>query len=139
MKPSGPLFHWFSVVAVSIYMVLCASWLLARGKIDPRLIWRTIRASARRKWRGPMTQVRAELGKCFCATVDDSVPSDADIGSRLVVLENGIPLAKEHCSHDEIRKLGQGRYSHWCNTVYFAASDDTDPRTNGRTYAAEER
>jgi hypothetical protein len=139
MKPSGWLFHWFSVVAVSCYLLLAAACLMARGRIDPRLIWRVIREPLRRKWRGPLTELRPELGRCFLATVDKRVASDADIGSRLVVLENGIPLALAHCGHDEIRKLGQGRYSHWYNTVYFATSDDTDPRTNGRTYAAEER
>ena len=30
MKPSGPLFHCFSVVVVTIYMLLCASWLMAK-------------------------------------------------------------------------------------------------------------
>ena len=139
MKPSGPLFHWFSVVAVSCYMLLCATWLLARGRIDPRLLWRAIREPVRRKWRGPLAELRPEQGKCFLATVDPRMPSDADLRSHLVVLENGVPLAKPHCGHDEIRKLGQGRYSHWYNTVYFATSDDTDPRTNGRTYTAEER
>ena len=139
MKPSGWLFHWFSVVAVSCYLMLCAAWLFARGRIDPRLIWHVARAPLRRKWRGPLTELRSELGKCFKATVPKSMASDGDIGSRLVVLENGIPLAKAHCGHDEIRKHGQGRYSHWHNTVYFATSDDTDPRTNGRTYSAEER
>jgi len=139
MKPSGPLFHCFSVVVVTIYMLLCASWLMARGKIDPRLLWWTLRATMRRKWRGPVTNFRPELGKCFLATVHDKVPSDADIGSRLVLLEDGLPLAKAHCGHDDIRQLGKGRYSHWCNAVYFATSDDSDPRTNGRVYTAEER
>ena len=139
MRPSGPFFHWFSVVVVTLYMMLCASWLLARGKIDPRLVWRTLRACARRKWRGPLTNLRPEQGKCFMGTVDDRVPSDADIGSRLVLLEDGVPLAEAHCGHDEIRNLGSGRYSHWCGNVYFATSDDSDPCSNGRSYTAEER
>lgn len=139
MKPSGPLFHWFAVVTVSAYMIVCASWLMARGKIDPRLIWRTLRASTRRKWRGPITGLQHENGHCYTGAVDSRVPSDADIGSRLVVLENGVPLAEGHCGHDDVRRLGAGRYSHWCANVYFSASDNSDPRSNGRTYTAEER
>jgi hypothetical protein len=73
------------------------------------------------------------------ATIDPRVPSDADIGSVLVVLEDGLPLARAHAGHDEIRQLGRGRYSHWSGTIYFATSDDSDPRTNGRSYTAEER
>ncbi|MDP7135379.1 MAG: hypothetical protein QF437_33090, partial [Planctomycetota bacterium] len=37
--------------------------------------------------------------------------------------------------HRDIRELGKGRYSHWTqSTLYFSASDSTDPRTNGRKY-----
>jgi hypothetical protein len=38
--------------------------------------------------------------------------------------------------HDQIRHEGKGRYSHWGDHVFFSSSDNTDPRTNGRTYRA---
>ena len=38
------------------------------------------------------------------------------------------------CLHADIRSLGGGRFSHWGNNLFFSASDNTDPRTNGRTY-----
>jgi hypothetical protein len=120
-------------------MVLCACWLLLRGRIEARPVLQNLRACLRRRWRGPLTDLRPELGKCWLATIDPRVPSDADIGSVLVVLEDGLPLARAHAGHDEIRQLGRGRYSHWSGTIYFATSDDSDPRTNGRSYTAEER
>ncbi|WP_212023224.1 hypothetical protein [Bradyrhizobium tropiciagri] len=36
--------------------------------------------------------------------------------------------------HAEIMEKGSGRLSHWANTLYFSASDNSDPRTNARTY-----
>ncbi len=37
--------------------------------------------------------------------------------------------------HADIRTQGQGRYSHWTrNGLYLSASDNSDPRTNGRKY-----
>jgi hypothetical protein len=139
MRSQSRLFHWFSMVAVSWYLLLCSGWLLLRGKIDLRAVWRAVSTNPRRRWRGPLANLRPELGRCFLGAVDRRMPSDADFGSRLVVLENGVPLTAAHCSHDDIRRLGQGRYSHWGAQVYFAASDDSDPRSNGRAYTAEER
>ena len=55
--------------------------------------------------------------------------------SRLVVLENGRPLGPGHSVHEDIRRSGAGRYSHWGDGLYFSASDNSDPRSNGRTYA----
>jgi hypothetical protein len=36
--------------------------------------------------------------------------------------------------HDAMRKSGLGRYSHLGGWLYFAASDNSGPNTNGRTY-----
>ncbi len=62
---------------------------------------------------------------------DDS-PGD----SSLVMYENGRVLGPAHVLHQDIRDLGGGRYSHWGSFVHFSASDGSDPRTNGRRYAA---
>jgi len=139
VKPAGFLFHWFSVVVVTGYMAVCACWLLLRGRIDGRPLRLWLRELFRRRWRGPLGDVRAEHGKCFVASVPERLLSDSDLGSRLVVLEDGVPLPQPHALHDDIREHGAGRYSHCEGGVWFAASDDTDPRSNGRTYTAEER
>ena len=58
--------------------------------------------------------------------------------SRLVVLENGMPLGPAHSPIREVLDIGQGRYSHWhdgsAEWLFFSTSDDSDPRINGRTY-----
>ncbi|MGB4398654.1 MAG: hypothetical protein WBJ10_04745 [Daejeonella sp.] len=54
--------------------------------------------------------------------------------STLKVYENGLALGPAHSSHDDVRTIGQGRFSHWGNELFFTASDNTDPRTNGRKY-----
>lgn len=71
------------------------------------------------------------------------VPADstnAPKASPLVLLENGVAFGQKHSQHADIQRIGQGRYSHWDgggNNVYlwFSTPDNTDPRTNGRTYA----
>ena len=56
--------------------------------------------------------------------------------SRLILFEEGRPLGPPHQAHGEIISLGNGRYSHWNNFILFSASDNSDPRTNGRHYHA---
>lgn len=60
-----------------------------------------------------------------------------EAASRLVLFENGKPLGPAHSPHDDIRKEGSGRYSHWGTTLWFSSSDGTDPRSNGRAYVAQ--
>lgn len=55
--------------------------------------------------------------------------------SRLRLLENGKALGPAHAVHAEIRSQGGGRFSHWGQGLVFSASDNTDPRANGREYA----
>jgi hypothetical protein len=59
--------------------------------------------------------------------------------SRLILFEDGRPLWPPHQGHPEIRSLGKGRYSHWSGYILFSASDNDDPRTNGRHYHAIDR
>ncbi len=54
--------------------------------------------------------------------------------SVLKIFENGVQLNPAHSSHADIRNIGKGRFSHWGNELYFSASDNTSPKTNGRTY-----
>lgn len=60
--------------------------------------------------------------------------SPASAGSRLVLLEDGRPLGPAHAVHDEVRRLGAGRYSHWAGSLWFSTSDGSDPNANGRRY-----
>ncbi|MBI2302833.1 MAG: hypothetical protein HYU66_28335 [Armatimonadetes bacterium] len=77
-----------------------------------------------------------EFGFLYQGSLAHGSPSDVGGGrSELVLLEDGKPLGPAHSSHADIRKLGEGRWSHWgSNMVWFSASDNSDPRTNGREY-----
>jgi glycosyltransferase involved in cell wall biosynthesis len=55
--------------------------------------------------------------------------------SNLVVLEDGKALGPAHSTHDSVRRVGKGAYSHWRERLYFSSSDNTDPTKNGRSYA----
>jgi hypothetical protein len=69
----------------------------------------------------------------------ESLADSADDNERspVVIYENGRLLGPAHSEHDEIAKLGMGRYSHWRGQGYvFSASDNSDPNTNGRFYWA---
>jgi len=54
--------------------------------------------------------------------------------SKLRVFENGVELGPAHTQHVTIQASGGGRFSHWYSSLYFSASDNSDPRTNGRNY-----
>lgn len=80
-----------------------------------------------------------ETGHCFGITLPEysrvADTMDEPSVSRLRLTEDGVPLSGPHSIHDDIRTLGQGRFSHWHGTLYFSTSDNTDPRTNGRVYS----
>lgn len=64
--------------------------------------------------------------------------------SPVIVYENMTPLGPGHAQRAEVEDLGRGRFYHstavgtpesW-RYVVFSTSDNSDPRTNGRTYWA---
>lgn len=89
-------------------------------------------------------QVEPELGGvthsvgCAYLLSGEFGPSDDSEHPRrstLELFEDGQPLGPRHQAHRWVRELGSGRYSHWGNVLVFSASDNTDPRTNGRRYS----
>lgn len=76
------------------------------------------------------------LGFEYEYSLSHASPSDQYGGtSTLELYENGKLLAPAHSPHKDIREQGNGRWSHWGSQhVHFSASDNSDPRTNGRTY-----
>ncbi len=60
---------------------------------------------------------------------------DASTQSTLRLYEDGVALGPAHALHADIRAVGKGRFSHWYEGLYFSASDNSDPRRNGRTYS----
>ncbi len=80
-------------------------------------------------------------GKAYYVVQNFGTPADNSSNptqSKLRIYENGVELTPPHASHSDISNYGQGRYSHWSDgsfvALYFSASDNTNPKTNGRTY-----
>ena len=95
------------------------------------------RADEPRRYPLPADAMHAENGFCYIAGMDFGEEGDkfTSNGSQLLVFEDGRPLGPAHSVHADIRDQGEGRYSHWTREgLYFSASDNTDPRTNGREY-----
>ena len=72
----------------------------------------------------------------FSATADTA---DDTTRSNIVIYEDDKPLGPAHSTHADVGNIGLGRFSHWrfnYPMFLFSSSDNTDPRTNGRTYWA---
>lgn len=59
--------------------------------------------------------------------------------SNLRLFENDQLLGPAHAVHEAVRTSGGGAFSHWGKDLYFSASDNSDPRVNGRVYRVEVR
>jgi 2-polyprenyl-3-methyl-5-hydroxy-6-metoxy-1,4-benzoquinol methylase len=59
---------------------------------------------------------------------------DGSNRSPVFVFEDGVQLAEPHALHDDIRRNGGGRFSHWRSNIVLSASDNSDPNTSGRAY-----
>ncbi|MGM9475680.1 pectate lyase family protein [Pedobacter sp. GSP4] len=83
-----------------------------------------------------LSGVKSEGGYAFkiSQSIAGGDNSSAKEQSILRLFEDGVELGPAHAVHDDIRNIGKGRFSHWGTTVIFSASDNTDPRTNGRSY-----
>jgi len=98
----------------------CLGWKWG-GEIYPKFSW-------------PVSFDR-EVGEC-CTTI---IPKRfrelvAESDEPILLYEDSVPLPSPDAVHDDIRQLGEGRYSLWHDTLYFSSSDNSDARTNGRDY-----
>lgn len=83
-------------------------------------------------WPGGYTH---ENGHCYFGQIDEEFEQKAKAsGAPVTLYENDAPLSIADASHDDIRNLGEGRYSVWKGWIYFSASDNSDPMSNGRRY-----
>jgi len=57
--------------------------------------------------------------------------------SRWRLCEDGVEVGTPHSTGADIESIGTGFYSHWYNYLNFSSSDNSDPRSNGRTYTLE--
>jgi 4-amino-4-deoxy-L-arabinose transferase-like glycosyltransferase len=82
----------------------------------------------------PIGAIAAETGRAFVAHTGRPEIASHDAPAPTALLEDGVQLGLRNARHVEIREIGSGHYSFWHDKVYFAASDNSDPRTNGRRY-----
>ena len=129
-----------SITAVSAYLAFvgCFLVLARRIRVNPRGFARRILARLQPPFQGDLAGWTHERGNCYVAPLNRKLISDSNGRSRLRLLEDGQELPFPHSSHDEIRELGAGRYSHWGDAVFFSSSDNTDPAKNGRRYSVRE-
>jgi len=129
-----------AIFAVSLYLAIVAGFLVLTGRIPVSLrgFARRVLASLRPRFKGNLMEMSHEKGNCYVAPLGRKLISDSNGRSRLTLFEDGQALPYAHSSHDDIREIGAGRYSHWGDAVFFSSSDNSDPAKNGRRYSVEE-
>jgi len=138
LKAPG-LTDYFYFVIVGGYLTVVMFFLLIAGRLDPGVSFsRLVKGTLRRKAKGELQKIQQEDGHCFICDLPPGIISDADGCSRMKIYENGRPLQHPHCVHAEIRELGEGRFSHWGDRLYFSSTDNTNPLENGRKYTFSE-
>lgn len=109
--------------------------MLVMGKLDPTItLKRLVKGAVQRRLAGPVIDMVSDSGFAYKAPVPSGIIADNEGKSKLRLFEDGRELGPASAIHDEIRDRGEGRFSHWAGHVIFSASDNSDPRTNGRTY-----
>jgi hypothetical protein len=136
----GAAKRFASITAVSAYLAIVGCFLVLTGRIrvNPREFARRLLAARRPVFKGELEGLIHERGNCYVAPLARKLISDSNGRSRLKLFENGQELPYPHSNHDDIRKLGAGRYSHWGDAVFFSSSDNSDPGKNGRRYSVRE-
>ena len=118
----------------SLYILRTVGRLAWRREIARRRLFDWARAFFGAWYSRKLRRIVSDSGFGFRARGPWRTISDQEGSSMLILLEDDIPLAAPHTAHEEIRRLGRGRYSHWGRSIYFSTSDNTDPRKNGRVY-----
>jgi hypothetical protein len=113
-------------------------YLIITKKIRPSGLRKIVKSWFREKYKSEISGFVKEDGFCWIAVLPDYLCSDLDSGSSLRLFENGKEIGIPHCSHQEIREIGLGRYSHWGNSLYFSTPDNSNPNENNRKYSVEE-
>jgi hypothetical protein len=85
----------------------------------------------------PLPEIEHAGGHCYVARFASSqlrALHHAGLLRDATLEENGSPLARSHSLVTDIETVGHGRYFVTSQAICFSTSDNTDPRTNGRTY-----
>jgi MoaA/NifB/PqqE/SkfB family radical SAM enzyme len=77
----------------------------------------------------PLKFIHREIGRCAIVSLPPGIGDE-----QYELWEGDTRLGPKASLHDDIRKYGNGRYSIWGAQLYFSASDDSNPKENGRVY-----
>jgi hypothetical protein len=126
------------VIGVSIYLLCAGLWLMVSRRIKVGGADKVLKRFFGRPYAGEVRAFRHDEGHSWVASVPSNLLSDEEAASCLVVFEDDRRLGPGHSPHDEIRRQGKGRFSHWGAQIYFSTSDNSNPTTNGRRYHVRE-
>jgi hypothetical protein len=135
---SPKVFDRLSVLLVSAYLLAVGAWLIITRQIPSPGFLRIARALTRRRYVAVLQDFSPERGHSYVAPLPAHLLSDRESLSSIQVFEDGKPLGPGHAPHEDIRRIGKGRYSHWGAQLHLSTSDNSDPRTNGRRYVVQE-
>lgn len=97
------------------------------------------RILAEREMRALAPPFRHHGGNAWVAEVpeyaDTADTDEAPRRSRLMLYEDDVPSGFAHAPVSHVVAHGRSRYAHRGGEVIFSTIDNTDPNTNGRTYA----
>ena len=131
--------HWRLALQLGRAWVPLAVVLLAWRALGPHAYSLDLDPGAMRQEQGKLHAIRlkppadvAERVRRLLLDVEGDRPDRAE--STLRLWENGVLLGPPHAEHAAISAAGAGAYSHWFDSLFFSASDGSDPRTNGRRY-----
>ena len=106
-----------------VLLVLTSLVILNRAEI--LTFWRT----------AEIEEISQETGNAYIAFTHHPELSSHHRPSSAQVFEDGKPLPYPgNAVHDDIRALGNGRYSFWYEHIIFSSSDNTSPVENDRRY-----
>jgi hypothetical protein len=130
--------HSIRVIGVSVYLLFVGIWLVLTRRIKVKGLDKAVKRFFGRPYAGELRDFRHDDGHSWVASVPSNLLSDEEAASCLGVFEGDRQLGPGHSPHDEIRRQGNGRFSHWGAKIYLSTSDNSSPVTNGRRYHVRE-
>ena len=116
----------YSFLTFSIALLVFSLYLyVSISKMSP-LFWKYIPLQR--------SEIHPEIDNCYTVYHGMSRLSSHQGPSMAQIYEDGIRLGPGNSLHDDIRTIGKGRFSFWHDYVYFSTSNNSDPRTNGKSY-----
>lgn len=86
----------------------------------------------------PVHTIKHDQGYAYTLKLpDEFAPGDSDeqpYASKIILFENGVAMWPAHALHEQIRLTGKGLHSHYGCFIWFSASDNSSPITNGYRY-----